>query len=102
MIGIEQVFSSTRPGRGSIVYNSEEIDFRPFAFVLNVKRLIPDSPIELAPGYTLRRAQESEIQYIKEFITKELKERRVRRFGKLARPHRASSPNFPRRSGDIS
>ena len=50
MIGIEQVFRNTRPGSVVSVYNSEEIDFRPFAFVLNIKKLIADSPIELTPG----------------------------------------------------
>ena len=62
MIGIEQAFRNTRSGSVVSVYNTEEINFRPFAFVLNVKNLSDDSHVELAPGYTLRRAQESEIE----------------------------------------
>jgi len=71
MLDIDQIFRGIRRGSGVFLYNNEEIDFRPFAFVLNVKKLIDDSPIELAPGYTLRRARELEVEYIKEFITKE-------------------------------
>jgi hypothetical protein len=36
--------------------------------VLNVKKLVHDAPIEIAKGYILRRADNSEIAYIKEFI----------------------------------
>jgi hypothetical protein len=71
MMNIDQIFGGMRRGSGIFLYNNEEIDFRPFAFVLNVKNLIDDSPIELAPDCTLRRAQKSEVEYIKEFITKE-------------------------------
>jgi hypothetical protein len=71
MIDIDQVFSNIRRGSAAIFYNNEEIDFRPFAFVLNVKQLVDADCIEIAPGYTLRRAQKSEIDYIKGFISKE-------------------------------
>jgi hypothetical protein len=70
MIGIEQIVRNGRTGDGSIIYLSEDIDFRPFAFVLNVKQLIDEERIEIAPGYMLRRAQKSEIGYIKEFLKK--------------------------------
>jgi hypothetical protein len=68
MIDIEQIFRNTRPGDCRIIYNNKDIDFRPFAFVLNVKQLIEEERIEIAPGYMLRRAQKSEIDYIKEFL----------------------------------
>lgn len=71
MIEIDQVFGNMRRGSGVIFYNNDEVDFRPFAFVLNVKELIDADRIEIAPGCTLRRAQKSEIVYIKEFIAKE-------------------------------
>jgi hypothetical protein len=71
MIDFEQALRNTRRGSAVIVYNSQEINFRPFTFVLNVKQLIDTDLIEIAQGYTLRRAQKSEIEYIRQFITKE-------------------------------
>jgi len=68
MINIEQVFGKKRRGNSVIVYNNDEIDFRPFAFVLNVKELVNTDSVAIAPGYTLRKAQKTEIEYIKEFI----------------------------------
>lgn len=68
MIDINQIFRNSRPGSSTTIYNDDDIDFRPFAFVLNVKELIDSDCVEVAPGYTLRRAQESEISYIKEFL----------------------------------
>jgi hypothetical protein len=40
MIDLEQVLGKKRRGNSVIVYNNDEIDFRPFAFVLNVKELV--------------------------------------------------------------
>lgn len=68
MIDIDQIFGNSRPGSNTTIYNNDDIEFRPFAFVLNVKELIDSDHVEVAPGYTLRRAQESEISYIKEFL----------------------------------
>lgn len=68
MIDLEQAFGKKRRGNSVIVYNSHEIDFRPFAFVLNVKELVNTDSVAIAPGYTLRKAQKTEIEYIKEFL----------------------------------
>jgi hypothetical protein len=68
MINIDQVFDKKRRAGSVIIYNNVEIKFRPFAFVLNVKGLIGADCIDLATGYTLRRALNSEIGYIKDFL----------------------------------
>lgn len=69
MFDLAKVFNRKKAGSSSIIYNDDQIDFRPYAFVLNVKELVHESLVEVAPGYTLRRAQDAEIAYIKEFIT---------------------------------
>lgn len=102
MIDIDHIFGKIRPRDSTIIYNDEDIDFRPFAFVLNVKQLIKADSIEIAPGYTLRRAQESEIDYIKGFLKE--------RFGTESnttiwenRPTASGKqPKLPRDSGVIS
>lgn len=68
MIDLEQTFGKKRRGNSVIVYNNDEINFRPFAFVLNVKELVNTDSVAIAPGYTLRKAQKTEIEYIKEFL----------------------------------
>ena len=40
MIDLEQVLGKKRCGNSVIACNNDEIDFRPFAFVLNVKELV--------------------------------------------------------------
>jgi hypothetical protein len=69
MIGIDQFLANVQRGRTVILYNSKDTDFRSFAFVLNVKRLIDADRIEIASGYVLRQAQKSEVEYIGEFLT---------------------------------
>ena len=56
---------------GSVVstYNPKNITLKPFAFVLNVSKLMDSSGVEVAPGHTLRRATNEEIHFIKETIT---------------------------------
>lgn len=68
MINIDQIFDKERRASSVIIYNDAEVEFRPFAFVLNVKGLIGANCIDLAAGYTLRRAVDSEIDYIKDFL----------------------------------
>jgi hypothetical protein len=68
MIDLDQALGKKRRGNSVIVYNTNEIDFRPFAFVLNVKELVNTNSVAIAPGYTLRKAQNTEIEYIKEFL----------------------------------
>jgi len=68
MIDLEQVFARKRRGKNVTVYNTDEIDFKPFAFVLNVKELVKTHSVAIAPGYILRKAHETEIKYIKEFL----------------------------------
>jgi hypothetical protein len=68
MIDLEQAFGKKRRGNSVTVYNNHEIDFRPFAFVLNVKELVNIDSVAIAPGYTLRKAHKTEIEYIKEFL----------------------------------
>ena len=68
MLKIDQVFDKERRASSVIIYNSAEIEFRPFAFVLNVKGLIGADGIDLATGYTLRKASDSEIDFIKGFL----------------------------------
>jgi hypothetical protein len=68
MVDIKQIFAGKQRGASSIIYNTDDIDFSPFAFVLNVKQLVDTDHIEIAPGYTLRQARESETEYIKEFL----------------------------------
>ncbi len=68
MIDIDKVARNGRPGDCSIIYNNEDIDFRPFAFVLNVRQLVGAKRVEIAPGYVLRCAQKSEVGYIKKFL----------------------------------
>jgi hypothetical protein len=68
MIDLEQIFGKKRRGNSFIVYNNDEIDFRPFAFVLNVRELVNTDSVAIAPGYTLRKAQNTEIEYIKDFL----------------------------------
>ena len=46
MIDLEQAFGKKRRGNSVIVYNNDEIDFRPFAFVLNVKELVNTDSVE--------------------------------------------------------
>jgi hypothetical protein len=69
MIDLEQVFAKKRRGNNVTVYNTDEIDFKPFAFVLNVKELVKTHSVAIAPGYILRKAHETEIKFIKEFLT---------------------------------
>jgi hypothetical protein len=69
MIDIERMFGDKRRSNSVTIYDMIRLNFRPFAFVLNVKKLVHDAPIELAKGYILRRADDSEIAYIKEFMT---------------------------------
>jgi hypothetical protein len=57
MIDLEQVLGKERRGNSVIVYNNDEIDFRPFAFVLNVKELVNKDSVAIAPGYILKGAQ---------------------------------------------
>jgi hypothetical protein len=56
---------------GSVVstYNPKNITLKPFAFVLNVSKLMASSGVEIAPGHTLRRATNEEMQFIKDMIT---------------------------------
>ncbi len=68
MIDLEQVLGKKRRGNSVIVYNTDEIDFRPFAFVLNVKELVNTNSVAIAPGYTLRKAHKTETEYIKAFL----------------------------------
>src|ERR1700677_3982139 len=68
MIDLEQVLGKERRGNRVIVYNNDEIDFRPFAFVLNVKELVNKDSVAIAPGYILRKAHKAEIDFIKEFL----------------------------------
>src|SRR5579859_2937895 len=68
MINLEQVFGKKRRGNSVIVYNTDEINFRPFAFVLNVRELVGADSVAIAPGYTLRKAQKREIDFTKEFL----------------------------------
>ena len=68
MIDLEQVFAKKRRGNSIIVDNTDEIDFRPFAFVLNVKELVNTDSVAIAPGCTLRKAYKTETEYIKEFL----------------------------------
>jgi hypothetical protein len=42
---------------------------QPFAFVLNVSRLVGGSSLEIIPGRFLRRANDEQIKFIKEVIT---------------------------------
>lgn len=69
MIDIEDLFKGIKQS-DLIIYNDDRIEFQPFAFVLNVRELVGTNSIELAQGYTLRRALKSEVEYIKEFLTK--------------------------------
>ena len=68
MIDLEQALGKKRPGNNVTIYNSDEIDFRPFAFVLNVKELFNTESVAIAPGCTLRKAHNAEIEYIKKFL----------------------------------
>jgi hypothetical protein len=68
MIDLEQAFGKKRRENSVIVYNNDEIDFRSFAFVVNVKELVNTDSVAIAPGYTLRKAHKTEIEYIKEFL----------------------------------
>jgi hypothetical protein len=49
MIDLEQAFGKKRRGNSVTVYNNHEIDFRPFAFVLNVKKLVNIDSVAIAP-----------------------------------------------------
>ena len=50
MIDLEQAFGKKRRGNSVIVYNNDEITFRPFAFVLNVRELVNTDSVAIAPG----------------------------------------------------
>ena len=56
---------------GSVVsvYKAKDITLKPFAFVLNVSKLMDSSEVEIAPGHTLRRATNKEIKFTKDTIT---------------------------------
>ena len=56
---------------GSVVsmYKPKDVTLKPFAFVLNVSKLIGSSGVEIAPGHTLRRATSEEIKFIKNTTT---------------------------------
>lgn len=68
MINLEHVLVRKRRGNSVIVYNNDESEFTPFAFVLNVKDLAQADSVTIAPGYFLRKAREAEIKYIKKFL----------------------------------
>jgi hypothetical protein len=99
---LDQILGGMRRGSGVFFYNSDEINFQPFAFVLNVKELVGVDRIEIAAGYTLRRAQKTEIEYIKEFISKEFGRGASTTTGKPGQRHRANSPTSPRSCGVIT
>jgi len=72
MLDLDTLFEITRVGGAFVVSPTEKTEFTPFAFVLNVKGLKGGRAVELAPGYTLRRAEKSEVDFIREFIAKDL------------------------------
>jgi hypothetical protein len=57
MIDLEQVLGKKRCGNSVIVYNNDEIDFRPFAFVLNVKELVNTREVRGQHTYTQKMPQ---------------------------------------------
>lgn len=58
------------PTPGTVVaYPPGTKTLQPFAFLLNVSRLIGASSLEIIPGRILRRAKEEEIRHIKEVIS---------------------------------
>lgn len=52
----------------SVFGDREGIPEKPFAFVLNVGKLVGADSIDVGPGYTLRRANSCEIEFIKKSL----------------------------------
>ena len=40
MVTLDEIFGGIRRGSSVTIHSGEEIDFQPFAFVLNVKKLV--------------------------------------------------------------
>src|SRR5215475_14140736 len=56
------------PGGAVATYPPKSFSLEPFAFVLNVSKLMDSSGVEIGPGHTLRRATREEIKFIKDTI----------------------------------
>jgi len=69
MLEIEKVFGESPHGRVVVTYRQNATDVPlPFAFVLNISRLIGGNSIEISHGLILRRAKTEEIKFVKEIM----------------------------------
>lgn len=68
VLDIETLFEITPSPRAVVTYARGTTTPQPFAFVLNVSRLVGCDALEIIPGRILRRANEEEIKFTKKVI----------------------------------
>jgi hypothetical protein len=68
-LDFETLFKMEPSPKTVVTYAAGTKTPQPFAFVLNVSRLVGGGSLEIIPGRTLRRANDEEIEFTKQIIT---------------------------------
>jgi hypothetical protein len=68
MLNFETLFEMKPSPKTVVIHKPGTTTTQPFAFVLNVSRLVGCDALEIVPGRILRRANEEEIKFIREVI----------------------------------
>src|ERR1039457_3232216 len=68
MLNFETLFEMKPSPKTVVIHKPGATTTQPFAFVVNVSRLVGCDALEIVPGHILRRANEERIKFIMESI----------------------------------